>query len=201
MNDALSGQLCARWTIPAYAQDMLWLTGNDGTAARVEGGKGLFTLAAPAEVLTLRWGGEDGAPLTQIRWQVDSLEWDGAVRLGGFIDAMHITTIAQLPAPIVVLTVGGQPLKPGVRPFSGAGERKRTPYPVPAFGDGIDDEVSEGVTTWIAFEDDAALTLAQDALVSKLRVYMYGRLAEQKTGLHELFALPITLEGMSLFAP
>ena len=201
MNDSLSGQVCARWTIPVYAQDLLWLTSDSGAAVRVEGGKGLFTLDVPAKVLTLRWGGADGAPLTQLRWQVDSLEWDGSVRLGGFIDAMHITTIAALPAPIVVLSVGGQPLKPGIKPFPAAGDRQRTPYPVPAFGDGIDDEIGEGVTTWVAFEEDAALTLAQDALVSKLRVHLYGRLAEQKTGLHELFALPITLEGMTLFAP
>jgi hypothetical protein len=200
MNDQLTGQLCARWTIPAYALDLLWLT-TDSDAVRVEGAKGLFTLSAPADVLTLRWGGADGAPLTQLRWHADTLEWDGSVRLGGYVDALHSTQIAALPAPIVVLTIGGQPLKPGIKPYPSADERGRVPYPVPSFSDGIDDAVAEGVTTWIAFEDDPALTLAQDALVSKLRVHVYGRLAEQKAGLHDLFALPITLAGMSLFAP
>jgi hypothetical protein len=200
MNDSLSGQLCARWTIPAYALGMLWLT-TDSDAVHVEGDKGLFTLTTPAEVVTVRWGAEDCAPLTQLRWQADSLEWDGSVRLGGFIDAMYITQIAALPAPIVVLSVGGRPLKPEIKPFPTSADRRLTPYPVPSFADGIDDTIEEGVTTWIAFEEEAALTLAQDALVSKLRVHVYGRLAEQKAGMHALFALPITLEGMSLFAP
>lgn len=200
MNDSLSGQLCARWTIPAYALDMLWLT-SESDAVRVEGAAGLFTLSAPADVLTLRWGAADGAPLTQLRWQPDSLEWDGSVRLGGYIDALHFTQINALPAPIAVLNVGGQPLKPEIKPFPTPGERRRVPYPVPSFSDGIADEIQEGVTTWIAFEEHAALTLAQDAVVSKLRAHLYGRLTDQKAGLHDLFALPIALEGMTLFAP
>ena len=179
---------------------MLWLT-TEADAVRVEGAHGLFTLTAPADTLTLRWGGADGAALAQFRWQVDTLEWDGAVRVGGFIDSMHITTIPQLPAPIVVLHVGGQPLKPGVKPFPALADRARTPYPIPSWGDGIDDAVDEGVTTWMAFDEDPALTLAQDALVSKLRVYCFGRLAGQRDGWHEHFALPIALEGMTLFAP
>ena len=46
---------------------------------------------------------------------------------------------------------------------------------------------------------DKMLTLAQDALVSKLRVYCFGRLAEEDGGWHEHFALPILLEAMTLF--
>ncbi len=168
---------------------------------RAEGSKGSFTLTAPAEVLTVRWGNANGAPLAQLRWQVDALDWDGAVRVGGFIDTMHSTEIAALPAPIVVLTVGGQPLRPGTRPFPALAERKRSPYAPPSFSEGIDEEIDESITTWIAFEEDASLTLAQDALVSKLRVYLYGRLAEQKAGWHEYFALPVALEGMTIFAP
>lgn len=179
---------------------MLWLT-TEADAVRVEGAHGLFTLTTPADVLTLRWGGSEGAALAQFRWQVDTLEWDGSVRIGGFIDAMHITTIPALPAPIVVLHVGGQPLKPGVKPFPALADRARTPYPIPSWDDGIDREIDEGVTTWMAFDEDPALMLAQDALVSKLRVYCFGRLANQRDGWHEHFALPIALEGMTLFAP
>jgi hypothetical protein len=200
MNDQLTGQLTSRWNIPAYARDMLWLS-SDSDVVRVEGAKGLFALSAPAEILTLRWGGMEGAALAQLRWQVDTLDWDGSARIGGYIDAMHITQIAALPAPIVVLHVGGQPLKPGIAPYPTLADRPRSPYPIPSFSDGLDDEIEEGVTTWIAFEEDPALTLAQDALVSKLRVYCYGRLADDEAGWHEHFALPIALEGMTLFAP
>ncbi|MFN8452189.1 MAG: hypothetical protein U0521_27235 [Anaerolineae bacterium] len=198
MNDQLSGQL--GWTIPAYARDLLWLTSETG-AAKVEGAQGLFMLDAPAEVLTLRWGAADGPALARLRWQVDSLGWDGVVRVGGYVDAMHITELDDLPAPVTILHVGGQPLKQGVTAFPGRAARRAVPFPVPSFFDGIADDVDETVTTWVALEDSAALTLAQDALVSKLGVYCFGRLAAQAAGWHDQFALPLALESMTLFAP
>jgi hypothetical protein len=123
------------------------------------------------------------------------------VRVGGYVDALHITELDDLPAPVTILHVGGQPLKPGVSAFPGRASRRAVPYPVPSFFDGIADNIDETVTTWVALEDSAALTLAQDALVSKLGVYCFGRLAEQDAGWHDLFALPIALEAMTLFAP
>jgi hypothetical protein len=75
------------------------------------------------------------------------------------------------------------------------------PYPVANFFNGVVDELDETVTTWMALEDSPALSLAQDALVSKLGVYLFGRLAAQEAGWHEYFALPLALEGMTLFAP
>jgi hypothetical protein len=197
MNDQLSGQL--GWPIPTYARNLLWLESEAG-AVKVEGAQGLFTLEAPAEVLTLRWGSAQGPALTQLRWRVDSLEWDGSVRIGGYIDAMHITELDELPAPITILHVGGQPLKPEVNAYPTRAVRRSVPYPVPSYFDGLA-EVDESVTTWMAFEDSAALTLAQDALVSKIPVYCFGHMAEQDAGWHELFALPIALEAMTLFAP
>lgn len=198
MNDQLSGQL--GWTIPAYAQKLLWLESGAG-AVKVEGAQGLFTLEAPAEVLTLRWGSADGPALTQLRWRADSLEWDGSVRIGGYIDAMHITELDDLPAPITILHLGGQPLKPDASAFPTRAVRRNVPYAVPSFFEGRNDGVDESITTWMAFEDSPALILAQDALVSKLGVYCFGHLAEQNAGWHEYFALPIALEAMTLFAP
>lgn len=203
MNDQLSGQLVdpqSGWKIPAYARGLLWLEGESG-AVKAEGAQGLFTLAAPAQVLTLRWGGAQGPALAQLPWRVDSLEWDGSVRVGGYVDAMHITELDDLPAPVTILQVGGQPLKPGISAFATRASRKQVPYAVPSFFDGLADEVDESITTWMALEDSAALTLAQDALVSKLGVYLFGRLAEQDAGWHEHFALPVALEAMTLFAP
>lgn len=198
MNDQLSGQLSTTWNIPEYARDMLWLE-TDAGFARAEGLYGLFTLPAPAEILTLRWGGETGPALAQLRWQVDSLRWDGAVRVGGFVDSMHLTDLPRMPEPVVVLTVGGQPLKPSSAAFPTADQRRRVPYPPPDFFAGIADEVDEGITTWVSFEGSAPLALAQDALVSKMHVFCFGHLAE--TAWQDYFALPIILEGMTLFAP
>ncbi|NDJ62442.1 MAG: hypothetical protein GYB67_15040 [Chloroflexi bacterium] len=200
MNDELSGQLTDTWAIPAYARDFLWLETDSGTF-QTEGAHGLFRLPAPAELLTLRWGDPAGPALTRLRWRPDSLEWDGAVRVGGYIDALHITELDALPEPLVILHIGGQPLKPDVRPYPTRTERRRVPYTIPGFQDGLADEVSETITTWMALETHPALTLAQDALVSKLRLYSFGRLAADESGWHDLFALPIALEGLTLFAP
>ncbi len=126
MNDQLAGQL--GWTIPAYARDLLWLESESG-AVPVEGAAGLFTLAAPASVLTLRWGGAAGPALKQLRWQVDLLGLGRERRAGRLhrLDAHHRDR--GLPAPIVVLSVGGQPLKPGVKPYPDRAARRRRSLP------------------------------------------------------------------------
>jgi len=90
MNDELSGQLTSGWPLPGYAQGMLWLDTEAGTV-QAEGAHGLFQLTAPSPLVTLRWGGEAGPALAQLRWRTDSLEWDGVVRIGGFVDALHLT--------------------------------------------------------------------------------------------------------------
>ena len=199
MNDELSGQLTSDWRIPAYARGLLWLETESDTV-QVEGARGSFKLSAPAPILTLRWGGADGPALTQLRWQVDSLEWDGSARIGGYVDALHVTEQLDLPEPVTVLQVGGQPLKPGPA-FPTAAQRKQVPYPVPSFFDGIAQDIPEAVTTWLALTDSPALVLAQDALVSKIPVYCYGSLAEDDAGWQELVALPLSLDAMTIFAP
>ena len=200
MNDQLSGQLTSTWRIPAYARDLLWLESESGVV-KAEGAQGLFTLSDPAAVLTLRWGGADGPALRQLRWQADSLEWGGDVQIGGYVDALHITEMDELPAAISLLHIGGQPLKPGMAAYPNRAARAHVPYPVPSFFDGLAEDVPETVTTWLALEDSPVLILAQDALVSKLRVHCFGHLAEQNAGWHDLFALPIALSGMTIFAP
>lgn len=200
MNDELNGQLAARWRIPAYARDMLWVE-TAAEIVRAEGERGTFSLSARADVLTVRWGGEDGPALAQLRWQVDSMDWDGRVRIGGFVDAMHVTEALNLPEPVTILHLGGQPLNHDYAPFPSFGQRKRVPYSVPSFDDGIAGDVPEGVTTWVAFTDSPALVLAQDALVSKLRVYCFGTLPDDDSGWHAQFALPIALDAMTIFAP
>ncbi len=199
MNDQLNGQLTTDWRIPAYARDLLWLESESETV-KAEGAQGMFTLSDPAAVLTLRWGGAEGPALRQLRWRADALDWDGEVQIGGYIDALHITEIDDLPAAISLLQIGGQPLKPGIAAYPARSARTQVPYPVPSFFDGIADDVPETITTWLALEDSPVLILAQDALVSKLRVYCFGRLAEQDAGWHDLFALPIALTGMTIFA-
>ncbi|MBK8027134.1 MAG: hypothetical protein IPK19_38535 [Chloroflexi bacterium] len=198
MNDQLSGQLVLDWAIPKYAQEMFWLESPSG-AVQTEGVQGLFTLPEPADSLVLRWGGAEGPALARLAWRVDSLEWDGTVRLGGYIDAMHIAPAGEVDGAIVVLHLGGQPLKPGAAPYVGGAQRKSLPYQTPGFFEGIDDDTAESFSTWLAVDDSPVLALAQDALVSKLRVWCFGRLTAEKARWHERFALPLWLGEMTLF--
>lgn len=198
MNDQLNGQLVLDWAIPTYAQDMLWLE-TDAGIVQTEGVQGLFTLPAPAEMITLRWGGAEGPALARLPWRADTLEWDGSVRLGGYIDALHIAPAGEVEGALVILHLGGQPLKPGRVPFTAGAARRALPYQPPDFFESIDQDVPESFTSWIALDDSPVLTLAQDALVSKLRVWCFGRLTADKARWHEHFALPIWLSEMTLF--
>lgn len=201
MNDELTGQLTSsRWSIPTYAQGLLWIE-TDAETVKTEGEHGLFTLTTPAPMLVVRWGGADGPALAQRRRQADSLDWDGSIQIGGYIDAMHTTEALDLPDAVTVLHVGGQLLKAGTAPFPARGQRRRVPYPTASFFDALADEVAESVTTWMAFSESPVLFMAQDALVSKLPVHCFGSLADQAAGWHDLFALPIALEAMTLFPP
>ncbi len=198
MNDELSGQLTARWKIPDYAQNALYLESDSGDVVPTEGASGLFTLTEPAQRLFLRWGGAAGPALAQLRWQVDSLEWDGSVKIGGFVDMLHLTEISGAPYPITMLVISGQPLQPGTKPYPNAALRQQIPYVAPRF-DAALSELEENTSTWLVGDESPLLALAQDALVSKLGVYAFGHLADEKSGWHHHFALPILLEAMTLF--
>ncbi|MBZ0301824.1 MAG: hypothetical protein K8J31_18900 [Anaerolineae bacterium] len=201
MNDELSGQLVAsHWRIPEYALDSLWLE-TESEALQTTGATGLFELTVPAPMLTLRWGGDSGPALARFRWQADNLGWDGSARIGGYVDALHLTSLERSELAVAVLTIGGQPLRPGAVVYPDMHARNRVPYPVPSFEDGLADDVAEDVTTWLAPEDSPLMTLAQDALMNKLRVYCFGHLAAAAGGWHWHFGLPILLESITLFAP
>jgi hypothetical protein len=202
MNDGLTGTLTTGWRIPAYARDMLWLE-TMLECVQTQGEYGAFALSQPSELVTLRWGGAEGSVLARLSWRADSLEWDGRVGVGGYVDTLHMTAIDTDDGEIglVVLTIGGMPLQPGVMPFPDAGQRRVVPYPFPSFRERLCEDIEETITTWIALEDSPALTLAQDALVSKLRVYVFGQLADDDSTWDRALALPLMLESMTIFAP
>lgn len=202
MNDELSGQLTADWRIPAYAQKMLWLsgTGDNVQGVRTEGDTGLFELQRPAPIVTIRWGAADGIPLAQLRWRIDNLEWNGSVRIGGFIASMHLMDFAPLDMPLVVLHIDGQPLKPETQPYTSASQRSQWPYAAPDFHAGIDETSAADTTTWLVSYDSPLAALAQDAMSGKALIYAYGRLPDEARGWHQVFALPILLDAMTVFA-
>lgn len=198
MNDELRGQLTSHWIIPQYARDALWIeTAHE--IVQTEGEHGLFELTTPARELTLRWCGADGPALACLPWQPDTLEWDGMIALGGYLDAMHIAQLPGLDVTINLLYLGGHPLKPGVLPYIPHAQRQRVPYPIPEFHTGLASSIPESISTWLVAEDSALSTAAHAALVNNLRLYLFGRLCDERSGWGEHFALPIVLESATLF--
>jgi hypothetical protein len=200
MNDEQAGQLTDDWEIPSYAQTMLWLDSETGTS-RCEGAHGLFELDAPASVLTLRWGSHGGAPLTQLKWQPDNLGWDGTIRLGGMVEMLHLTEIETLGLPLAVVHFSAQPLLPETVPYPDASHRKQNLFEVPYYVDGVDDTLRPQIVTLITLSESMLVSHAQDAMLQKMPLHVYGRLAAEAKGWHRFFALPILWEGVSLFAP
>lgn len=199
MNDETSGQLCSHWQIPEYAQKLIWVDSEQETTV-TEGPAGLFTLTAPAPVITLRWGSPDGAPLTQLNWQPDSLEWNGDIRIGGAVEAIHIREIPGLPDAVMIVTIEGVPLRPTAMPFHPAHLRETSVDREVDYYTGIDGDIRPEITTWLSMLDSPLSTIVQDALLNKNRIHLYGRLAEEKAGFHRVFALPILLEAITLFS-
>src|SRR5690606_9432904 len=124
------GQLTSDWQIPQYAQNRLWLD-SEASSARCEGANGLFELDAPAQIVTLRWNADDGIPLTQLRWQIDNLHWDGSVRLGGLVEAIHLTELKGVDFPMAIVSFSGQALRPQTRPYADATQRDVKQFPIP----------------------------------------------------------------------
>ena len=200
MNDELNGQLSSRWIIPEYAQGALWIEGDASDPAPAIGEFGMFSLARPSQMVNVRWGAPDGAILARLRWQSDSLEWDGAVNVGGYIDAIHLTSVDGIEVAIGILYMGGQPLAPSQKPYPRRAERA-APIAQAEFHAGLAAEAPETLTTWLVSEESPLLTFAQDSMLNNTRLYCFGRLAEQGSGWETQFALPILLESITLFAP
>lgn len=197
MNDEHAGQLSADWRIPAYAQGKLWLAGEAGSAM-CEGDSGLFELPVPEPILSLRWGSDEGAVLRQFRWQADSLGWRGDFRMGGMVEAIHMMQLPGADFPLVVALFSAQPLMPDVTPFP---DLMKPYYDPPDWYEGIDDEIEPALVTLIAPEESSLASVAQDAMMNKIPLHVYGTLASDEQGFHHIVPLPLMWESVTLFAP
>ncbi len=199
MNDELSGQLAGPgWQIPDYAQRAIWLETESGVV-RTEGPRGLFTLAAPAEWLTVRFGHAAGPALTRLRWHPDNLEWDGKARVAGVIEALHLTGRTVPGVTIGVLHLIGQPLSIAALPYPSPDERTGDVYHLPEVVP-LAGLIDETLTTWLVGEDSPLMGLVHDAFSNGVRVWFTGELAEEDSGWERFFALPLLLETVTLFA-
>ncbi|MFW5748092.1 MAG: hypothetical protein ACOCYT_00615 [Chloroflexota bacterium] len=199
MNDECTAQLCSNWSIPAYLCDNLWIEGFSGTA-RAEGSNGLFELDAPSPEVTVYWRDVDtGVALACLPWQADSLEWDGRIKIGGYVDAMHLMQLGGLAQPVTVLYVGGQPLRYDVLAHPGP-EARAGAHPLrPDFHSALMTHIPETYSTWLLTGDSPLLPLVQSAMTANQRLYCFGRLADDPSGWADHFALPIILEALTVF--
>jgi hypothetical protein len=200
MNDSLSAQLTSDYKIPSYAQNRLWLDTETGSA-KCEGETGLFELEAPAQILTLRWNGEDGLPLTQLAWQADNLDWDGSIRLGGIVEAIHLRQLPDIEYPMAIIFFSAQALKPEARPYPDASLRILSRFLDASYIDGVDDEQEPLTVPLITFADSPLVPIAQESLSHHNPLHIFGTLADEKDNWHEHFALPIVWESVTVFAP
>ena len=191
-------QLTSDWRIPSYAQSMIWAK-NAVDAAPTTGEEGTVTLGIDKSPITLHWGNAQGPAFTQLKWQPDDLHWDGSIRIGGMVDAVHLSAFAGLDETIAVVHIGGQPLLPDTAPFARADQRQNMPYAEPEWLEGIDNEVDFGYTTWLVGEESPLYAIVYDALSSKLPIHAYGLLPSVTQGWHQHVALPILLQAITVF--
>lgn len=188
--------LCQDWALPSYAQPHITVNTQQQQQLHVNDAQGTVTLNHTPDVITISW---HTAPLTQLRWGSMPHNWDGSVRLGGFVTAIHFTHLAQFEVDLAIMTVEAYPLKPEAQPYLSATNRAQVPYIATDYLDGIDDTQPEGVTTWLADIDSPLVGLMQDAMNQAHRVYVFGQLADEEQGWHQLFALPILLQSVTTF--
>lgn len=200
MNDDLAGQLTSDWLIPDYAKGRLWLD-SDGGSARCDGMYGLFELDAPTQILTLRWNSDEGLPLTQLRWQIDNLRWDGSVRLGGIVESVHLTQLPEIEFPMAIVMFSAQPLRPEIQAYPNASQRHMTQFTPSDYLDGVDDTMPPMSVPLITFADSPLVSIAQESLTQSNPLHIYGTLDNSESQWHDFFALPIIWESVTVFAP
>jgi hypothetical protein len=190
--------LCDTWQIPSYAQPHIHIESSTGQGIALSGNVIDHNGMTEFKPITVYWG-KQNAPLTQLTLKQDTYGWGGDVRLGGFVTAIHFRYMEQLDIELAIMMMEAYPLKPTVRPYLSASDRASLPYSPPDFLDGIDDDVPEGVTMWLAEIDSPLVGLMQDAMNQGHRVYAFGHLADEEQGWHHIFALPILLEAVTTF--
>lgn len=193
------------WQIPAYAQDMLWLSGSV-QSVQLMGSRGVFMLehdiAPGTEALTLCWGYAEGPLLA--RWPLPentnrpfALDWRGEVGIGGFVERLHVLEVRDLP--LVVAEIEGA-LLPSGHPVLPTLDQMRQESVLYSDTDvGVD--TSESTYPLIALADTVLAEYLHHALVSELAIDVRAILAPQDGRWHEIVGLPLLVEMVSLLSP
>lgn len=191
------------WRIPHYAREMLWVQQGD-RAAQAQGERGVFSLSAPADpraAVALAWGAASGPPLAI--WTPPepgtpfAAGWDGAVRVGGFIERIHVQETRDLE--LVIAEIDGAPLAPDSRALPGLDDMRAAPF---RHGPEPDLATPTRHTYFVlALADSLLSEYLHHAMVSELAVNCFAALGPQAGEWHTLVGMPLLLESLTLLAP
>lgn len=191
------GQLTDEFRIPVYAQDMLFIVTEDGSA-QAQGKQGKYALdGAPQGTVRLTWGASDGPALAYWREnELPAARWDGRVKIGGFVERLHARELGGLE--VVIIEVVG-----GLLPATHVGLPSLNDMRNGIFARPSDSEPfgSDQSYPFVILAESNLSGIAQDALVSGLAVDAYGSLASEAGRWHELVGLPLLLDSLTLLAP
>lgn len=202
----VTGQLVANgaaWTIPTYAQTMLWLASDD-ESVQPAGPHGAFELSVPDNgdgVLRLAWGVANGPLLAQ--WPVTlidapiTLEWRGIVGVSGYVERLHAfevrgleLVVAEIVGALLPLNYPRLPTLEHMR--HGIFQRDdlpQTPY------------ASEYTYPLIALGDSICADYLHHAMISELAVDCFSTLGAQDGQWHAIVGLPLLVESVSILSP
>ena len=184
-SQTLTGQMLgAGYALPAWAQGRLYMAQRDDDAG---------------PVIAIGWGEALDPPLVELPRREGMLpRWDGTVSLSGYIEQLHLLEWGGLP--LAVLELVGRPVP--------AGYRRLPPLPLPGLGDRHSERPPAETDGWpeyvyylLADVESPLMSLAQDALVSSLRVVAVTGLGAQDAYWHELVNLPLVLDSLTLIGP
>lgn len=181
---------------PAYADNMLWLKPQNGSAVQIQP-QGQADIN-PNPPITLHWAHPDGSPLH--RWtsipENNRLTWDGIVRLGGFVDRSHILEFHGLGLMVIELmgsiyAPADFPTLPSVKDLqAGVYKREDAQYPEP-----------EHWYSLLIDLDSPFADFLHHALVNGNAVDCTASLGKDDGGWHELVGLPLIVESLTLLSP
>ncbi len=157
----------------------------------------------PRQVVSVGWGDSLDPILAELSWPTDygpatALGWRGEVSLIGYVEQLHAQEMGELGLAVLELAAHVTPIT----------YRRLPPLPLPGLGDRhglhVDrplEDRPEQVYYALAEVESPLVTLAQDALISNLKVVCVASLGEDEGRWDEVVNVPLLVEGISLLAP
>src|SRR5258708_6909657 len=196
-NDS-TGQLTRQFQIPDFAQDMLFVVTSSGSA-QTQGEQGHFDFKVPADGnVRLHWAAANGPILAfwdnVTAWS--GLNWDGHVKIGGFIERLHAHELGGLE--VVVFELIGGPFASDHVSLPSLDDMRKGIFARPSDTEPL---ANDQFYPLIVLAESNMAAPSQDALVSGLGVDAYASLASEAGGWPENCGLPARLGSFNLLAP